>query len=87
MGGKTACYSSASGGKGYHGHTLRSRQYRLVEWVDKDGYVGLTELYDYENDPDEMENIAEDCPEIVNQLSKQLAIKKAEIVQTSHAAR
>ncbi len=57
------------------GRAVRTQRYRLVEWK-KPGAAADTaelELYDYEADPLEKENVAETQPEIVQQLRAVLA--------------
>jgi iduronate 2-sulfatase len=83
--GKAAAYSTHGGGRGFRGHTLRTDRHRLVRWVDGRGEVGLVELYDYQHDPGETANIAAEQPELVRELTKQLAAKMSQVVQTSHA--
>jgi iduronate 2-sulfatase len=41
---------------GFAGHSVRTERYRLTEWAD--GQRGR-ELYDYQNDPQELSNLAE----------------------------
>ena len=59
-----------------YGYTIRTSRYRYVEWTrEATGEVLLQELYDYEKDPREIENLA-DLPEytaIRDTLSTQLA--------------
>jgi len=57
------------------GRAVRTERYRLVEWK-KPGAAADTailELYDYETDPEESENIAGKQPKIVAQLREILA--------------
>jgi iduronate 2-sulfatase len=56
------------------GRAVRTEQYRLVEWkpYSGDGKVEL-ELYDYLDDPEEKTNLAEELPEVVEELFKHLA--------------
>lgn len=57
------------------GYTMRTDRYRLVLWLDhrnRDSNAIDVELYDHETDPMETRNIAEDNPELVARLSKQL---------------
>ncbi len=83
--GRESAYSTAPGGKGYRGHSLRTERYRLVRWINNQGDVGMTELYEYASDPHETVNIAADHPEVVAQLTQELTAKMLEIVQSSHA--
>jgi iduronate 2-sulfatase len=57
------------------GRAVRTSRYRLVEWKafasDQDNIV--YELYDYETDPAETKNLANERPEIVKQLAEILA--------------
>jgi len=83
--GKSGAYSTHSGGRGYHGHTLRTPHYRLVRWIDRAGQEGLVELYDHTTDPDENVNVAEQFPALVEALTKKLIQKMDQVVQRSHA--
>ena len=49
------------------GRAIRTERYRLVDWG------GETELYDYQDDPEERKNWAQSKPEIVEQLRTILA--------------
>ena len=49
------------------GRAIRTERYRLVEWGDE------YELYDYQNDPHETENIATQKPAVVQRLKAILA--------------
>lgn len=46
--------------KGAIGYSYRSDRYRYTEWVNKRGKTVATELYDYERDPLETVNLADD---------------------------
>lgn len=52
------------------GRAIRTERYRLVEWrsVDNPDQPGEYELYDYETDPLETRNLAEDLPEVMKEL-------------------
>ena len=82
--GRSGAYSTAPGGKGLQGHSLRTRNYRLVRWVNKRGELGMAELYDHRQDPGENNNIAGRQPKIVAELSQELAAKIDQVVATSH---
>lgn len=43
-----------------NGYTVRTERYRLTEWRDQAGETKATELYDYQNDPEENTNWAMD---------------------------
>lgn len=59
---------------GYIGRAIRTERYRLVEWKNWDNPTDVVyELYDYENDPLETKNIADDEPKVVESLKKMLA--------------
>ncbi|MEP4095821.1 sulfatase-like hydrolase/transferase [Reichenbachiella sp.] len=62
-----AQYPRTNGGKRHMGYTLRDERYRYTKWIQMNYYEGLRygpthaiELYDYQNDPNETINIAED---------------------------
>jgi len=82
---KNAAYSTHRGGRGYRGHALRTRRYRLVQWLDAKGQVGMVELYDHDSDPNETVNIACERPALVARLTQLLKRKRAQVVATSHA--
>jgi iduronate 2-sulfatase len=42
------------------GYSLRTARYRLTEWTVPDTQYSALELYDYETDPEEMVNLADD---------------------------
>lgn len=57
------------------GYSLRSDRYRYVSWLDYrdlDAEPVFVELFDHESDPEETRNIADENPEVVDQLSKKL---------------
>ncbi|HDP33907.1 MAG TPA: hypothetical protein ENN29_02220 [Candidatus Hydrogenedentes bacterium] len=56
----------------YKAFTLRTCEYRIVEWKDEKGRVAQVELYDHKNDPYETTNVAAENPEAVAMLRKQL---------------
>ncbi len=53
------------------GQSIRTERWRLVEWQKKDRSVVASELYDYQNDPDETVNLATkpEYAATVNELS------------------
>ncbi len=55
----------------FYGHSVRTERWRYTEWDD--GAKG-TQLYDYQNDPDEKVNLAEDpkCAAIIAELKQML---------------
>lgn len=50
------------------GRAIRTERYRLVEWRGNQGGAVEWELYDYEEDPAESQNLARSKPEVVEQL-------------------
>lgn len=57
------------------GRAVRTERYRLVEWkaIGAPTETAVLELYDYQLDPDETENLTEKRPEVVAQLRAILA--------------
>jgi iduronate 2-sulfatase len=55
------------------GRAIRTERYRLVEWKTIGGDDAEYELYDYEADPLERENLAAKQPDVVERLKKVLA--------------
>ncbi|TWU54531.1 Choline-sulfatase [Rubripirellula tenax] len=66
-------YRSFNGGQ-YMGYSMRTDEYRFIEWRDfETGLVTDRELYDHRSGDVESENIATTAPkELVDQLTKQL---------------
>jgi GH35 family endo-1,4-beta-xylanase len=60
--------------RGSLGYSFRTERYRYTEWINKAGKCPAKELYDYESDPLEKINLADQKShsEIQNQLAKQL---------------
>ncbi|MFH1264641.1 MAG: sulfatase [Planctomycetota bacterium] len=83
--GKEAAYSTHPGGRGFAGHALRTNEYRLVRWINQQGEVGLVELYDRQTDPGENVNIAQEHPDVIEELTRKLAAKMDQVVRSSHA--
>ena len=57
------------------GYTMRTDRYRIVAWRDHrnpDAKPLFVELFDHESDPDETENIADQNPDVVQRLMKQM---------------
>jgi iduronate 2-sulfatase len=72
-------YPRKQGGEDYMGYALRSNRYRYVEWVKKNTQgvnpaIVATELYDYEKDPNETRNLANEneFAKIKDQMALQL---------------
>lgn len=59
---------------GQYGYAYRTERFRLIEWVASDGTVNGRDLFDYELDPLETRNVADDprYAAIVYQLSRSL---------------
>ena len=61
----------------YMGRTIRTNQYRMVEWSkmkdEGNNNEKIYELYDYINDPLETKNIASDNKKVLNSMIKILA--------------
>ncbi len=78
---------STVGRGGHHGWTLRSDQYRLVQWENaKTKKTTLVELYDHRNDPFETENIAQKQPQVVERLVAQLKTGKTSLQARNDSA-
>lgn len=60
---------------GYLGTAMRTDRWRYVEWRDRTGALVARELYDYQTDPDETRNHAEEpaLREVIETLSARLA--------------
>jgi len=57
------------------GYTMRTDRYRIVAWRDHrnpDAKPLFVELFDHKSDPDETENIADQNPDVVQRLMKQM---------------
>ena len=69
--GKPAVYGFWARGRA---HTIRTARYRLIEWTAQGerSRVVQVELYDHESDPHETRNIAEQHPQLVQELTAQL---------------
>ena len=71
----------------YHGSGLgpqgaiRHGKYKLIEWFEKSAFneTGAFELYDLENDPGELQNLASEKPKITNQLKQELQDWRSEV--------
>ena len=59
------------------GRAVRDGRYRLVQWVKYgDGRIEAVELYDYQNDPAETQNVADQLPDVVQRMSEWLASQR-----------
>jgi iduronate 2-sulfatase len=58
------------------GRAIRTARHRLVEWKEPGApaETAVFELYDYEEDPGETRNLADDRPEVVAELRRLLAM-------------
>jgi uncharacterized sulfatase len=67
----TATGETAKKGQGFMGRSVRTERYRYTEW--EDGKRGV-QLYDYESDPQERTNLADDPKhaETVKEMKKLL---------------
>ncbi len=54
------------------GRTLRTDQYRLVQWTNPQGRTVQVELYDHQRDPLENDNVASSRPEVAASLLQQM---------------
>ena len=68
---------------------MRTARYRLVEWKVPAAIrsTAVFELYDYESDPGENKNLAEEKPEVVRELKNILAEQPEAKPQVKVAAR
>ena len=66
------------------GRAIRTDRYRLVEWRPKNEKDAFEyELYDYQEDPHERRNLAEDRPDVVARLSATLAAEPLPVMPGS----
>ena len=76
--GKYAYHCYPKGGR--LGRAIRTQRYRLVEWRQTGGNQKTEyELYDYEADPQEKKNLADELPNVVKKLTAILASQPAAI--------
>ncbi|MEP3210668.1 MAG: sulfatase [Maribacter sp.] len=57
------------------GYSMRTKRYRFVAWKDRTNAAAMpidVELYDHQTDPHETQNIADEHPELVSELTTQL---------------
>ncbi len=74
----THCYPR----QGHFGWAIRNNRYRLVQWGDPNKPEECEyELYDYQADPVEKINIAEQHPEIVAQMRQKFALYPEPVVR------
>lgn len=68
---KEIAYSQYPRGRNM-GYSARSSQYRFTGWFDQKGQIFQSELYDYQNDPDETVNLASkpEYSEVVARMSR-----------------
>jgi iduronate 2-sulfatase len=66
---KKAAFSQYPRGGGLEGYAIRTDRYRYVEWRYDNGEIDATELYDHKTDPQESRSIADENPDLVNELS------------------
>lgn len=68
------------------GRSIRTPRYRLVEWKHTDDAAATVEfeLYDYQTDPQERENLASVQPDVVRQLRKLLDTYPRPVSTKSH---
>ena len=72
-----AYHAYPRGGK--MGRAIRTERYRLIEWLapEESADQAIYELYDYQDDPQETENIADVRPQVMAQLKAMLAREPA----------
>jgi iduronate 2-sulfatase len=73
--GQDHAYHCFPRGEALLGRAIRTARYRLVEWkeIGAPADSATYELYDYQEDPLETQNLADDRPEVVAELSAILA--------------
>ena len=64
---KEAAFTLVSRRPKLYGQSIRTTRWRFTNWSD-----GETELYDHDQDPEELSNVSHKHPDIVNELAKQL---------------
>ena len=64
---KDAAYTLVTRGPKLYGQSLRNARWRFIRWSD-----GQVELYDHDQDPEELHNVADQHADIVSELTKKL---------------
>jgi uncharacterized sulfatase len=64
---KDAAYTLVSRGPKLYGQSLRNARWRFIRWSD-----GQVELYDHDQDHEELHNVADQHADIVSELTKKL---------------
>ena len=64
---KDAAFTLVTRGRNLYGQSIRTVRWRLTRWSDDQ-----TELYDHNRDPEELQDISSEHPEILKELSMQL---------------
>ena len=66
---KDAAFTLVTRGPKLYGQSIRTARWRFTRWSDDQ-----TELYDHDQDPEELHDVASEHPIIVNELTKQLQV-------------
>ncbi len=64
---KDAAFTLVTRGLKLYGQSLRNARWRFIRWSD-----GQVELYDHDQDPEELHNVADQHADIVSELTKKL---------------
>ena len=66
---KDAAFTLVTRGPKLYGQSVRTSRWRLTRWSDDQ-----TELYDHDQDPEELHDVDAQNPEVVKELSMQLEV-------------
>jgi iduronate 2-sulfatase len=79
---KAAAFTLVSRGPKLYGQSIRTSRWRCTRWSDD-----RIELYDHDQDPEELHEVSERHPDIVRELISQLQVVGDPLIQRSLSAR